>query len=48
MFADMNILKRAVAVHCNLILHEPIFYNATNTIPDFMEKDKVLNEKVAI
>ena len=48
MFADMNILKRAVAVHCNLIItHEPIFYNATNTIPDFMEKDKVLNEKLA-
>src|SRR5689334_20416555 len=48
MFADMDILKRAVAAHCNLIItHEPIFYNATNTIPGFMETDKVLNEKIA-
>jgi putative NIF3 family GTP cyclohydrolase 1 type 2 len=48
MFADMNILKRAVAAHCNLIItHEPIFYNATNTIADFMKTDMVLKEKVA-
>ena len=48
MFADMNILKRAVAAHCNLIItHEPIFYNATDSVPDFMEADKVLNDKVA-
>jgi putative NIF3 family GTP cyclohydrolase 1 type 2 len=47
MFVDMNILKRAVASNCNLIItHEPVFYNATNSTPGFMQTDKVLKEKV--
>ena len=46
MFVDMDILKRAVAENCNLIItHEPTFYNATDQVPEFLKEDKVLKEK---
>ena len=47
MFVDMNVLKKAVANNCNLIItHEPTFYNATDHMDDFMKEDEVLNEKM--
>jgi putative NIF3 family GTP cyclohydrolase 1 type 2 len=47
MFVDMNILKRAVASNCNLIItHEPTFYNGNDKVADFLKKDKVLKEKM--
>lgn len=47
MFVDMNILQRAVAANCNLIVtHEPVFYTATDQVPEFMKEDRVLMEKV--
>ena len=46
MFIDMDILKRAVEAHCNLIItHEPTFYEGNDNIPDFLKDDKVLNDK---
>lgn len=47
MFVDMNILKQAVAEHCNLIItHEPTFYDANDKTQGFMKDDKVLKEKI--
>ena len=47
MFVDLNLLKKAVASSCNLIItHEPSFYTATDHVEDFMKDDPVLNEKV--
>ena len=47
MFVDMNILKRAVDAHCNMIItHEPTFYDANDKIAGFMKDDEVLKEKV--
>lgn len=46
MFVDMNVLKKAVTYHCNLIVtHEPTFYTATDHIEIFMKDDPVLTEK---
>jgi len=52
MFADMNILQRAVAQKCNMIItHEPTFYDAgcdiSEQIYDFLKHDDVLQEKIA-
>jgi len=48
MFVDMNVLKKAVANNCNLIItHEPSFYNATDHVEDFMKDDEVLIEKIS-
>ncbi len=51
MFADMKVLKQAVADKCNLIIaHEPVFYNhldetkALENDPVFMEKMKFIND----
>ena len=47
MFVDMNILKRAVDAHCNMIItHEPTFYDANDNIAGFMKDDEVLKEKI--
>lgn len=47
MFLDMNILRRALADRCNMIItHEPTFYDANDRILDFMKNDKVLKEKI--
>lgn len=48
MFVDMQVLRRAVASHCNLIItHEPTFYIGNDRYPDFMATDSVLMEKRA-
>ncbi len=45
MFATMDVLKKAVAVKCNLIIcHEPVFYNHLDNTRQF-EKDPVFLEK---
>ena len=55
MFADMKVLKQAVANKCNLIIaHEPTFYNhldETKTLendPVFQDKMKYINENKLI
>lgn len=46
MFADMKVLRQAVAQHCNFILtHEPIFYNHSDET-NFLENDPVFKEKM--
>lgn len=51
MFATMDVLKQAVAEHCNLlIVHEPLYYNhlddtkALQNDPVFQEKKKFIND----
>jgi putative NIF3 family GTP cyclohydrolase 1 type 2 len=46
MFADMKILKEAVANHCNMIItHEPIFYNGQDETAN-LQKSDVYKEKL--
>ena len=46
MFADMDILKKAVAKNCNFIItHEPVFYNHLDNTETF-QKDPVYLEKL--
>ncbi len=46
MFADMKVLRQAVAQHCNFVLtHEPIFYNHSDET-NFLENDPVFQEKM--
>lgn len=48
MFLDMDILRRAVAAHCNMIItHEPAFYTGKKPPEDFMKSDSVRQEKIA-
>ena len=45
MFATMEVLKKAVAENCNLIIvHEPLYYNHTDATKQF-ENDEVFLEK---
>ena len=45
MFATMDVLKKAVAMNCNLIIaHEPVFYNHRDEIQQF-QNDPVYLEK---
>ena len=51
MFATMDVLKKAVAMNCNLIIaHEPLFYNhldetaAFSGDPVFLEKKKYIDD----
>ena len=45
MFATMDVLKKAVAMRCNLIIaHEPLFYNHRDVTTEF-ENDPVFLEK---
>jgi putative NIF3 family GTP cyclohydrolase 1 type 2 len=51
MFATMDVLKKAVAKNCNLIIaHEPLYYNHTDakqqfsSDPVFLEKKKYIND----
>jgi putative NIF3 family GTP cyclohydrolase 1 type 2 len=51
MFATMDVLKKAVALKCNLIIcHEPVFYNHRDETkqfendPVFLEKKKFIDE----
>lgn len=45
MFATMEVLKKAVAMNCNLIIsHEPVFYNHRDETTQF-QKDPVFLEK---
>ena len=45
MFATMDVLKKAVAKNCNLIIvHEPLYYNHTDATAQF-ENDPVFQEK---
>ena len=51
MFADMNVLKKAVELKCNLIItHEPVFYNHFDDTENlqnnlvFLEKQKFIHE----
>ncbi len=46
MFADMNVLREAVAKDCNFIItHEPVFYNHLDETEAF-ENDPVFQEKM--
>ncbi len=51
MFATMDVLKKAVAMNCNLIIaHEPLFYNHLDETkqfandPVFLEKKKLIDD----
>jgi len=46
MFATMDVLKRAVAMKCNLIIvHEPLFYNHRDETAQFQKSEVFLEKK---
>ena len=46
MFATMNVLKKAVAMNCNLIIaHEPLFYNHRDETKQFQDDPVFLEKK---